>query len=721
MMSRAKCTIVAAAFAAGLTAAFAPAACKARCADAAPDDSGMFPFVIRPDVVGTAADMSALLDAPAGKGGFLRRDGEHFVDESGRRVRLNGINLTASGNFPSHNEADRLAAQFARFGFNCVRLHYFDTTVYKNCFQAPQPCLLKEDPQGRLVVDEEMRDRFEYLIAAFKSRGIYINMNIHAARYLKPADGVPNTPWANRGVDFFNPRLIKEEQEFARDILRHVNPYTGLALADDPVMAILDVNNENALMQVWWSKTLEKQNADPCYTEEFHRLRELAGYSNTTNGIVKFIIETEKRYFRMMIDFMRTELGVKCPCVGTQQDYTAAWVMAETCDAIDTHIYWNHPEWKNPPGTDGRVGCTPGVEWWFRNCAIVDSEVSGDYCNPIVYCGSRRVKGLPFVTSEAASPYPCWYGAEFQPMLHAYGAFQDWTGIFVYSWNNSTEAFPDCNDYFFSHAARPDCVAHLPACAALFLRGDVAEAKRRVVVPADRDWLMNRVCKEGYEPIIVADASRCSSDPLSNEVFLKHGVSVDLAPAPGYRTPRVDVSPLGGRYVSDTGEIVLDQTDCSNSVFTVNTPNVKVLTGHTDGRRFDIGGVVFEPGLTKLGWSAISLVSCGGNGMGPGARLLLATTGYTHNGGAVFHKKSGVMWGGVTEELGTGKIVTEGVPLTLTLPCSAAKCWALDEAGVRKAEVPVESRGGKVVVTVGPEFKTVWYEIEVVPRGEVCL
>ena len=96
---------------------------------AAPDDSGMFPFVIRPDVADTAADLSALLEAPAGKGGFLRRDGEHFVDASGRRVRLNGVNLTARGNFPSHEEADRLAAHFARLGFNCVRLHYFDTTV----------------------------------------------------------------------------------------------------------------------------------------------------------------------------------------------------------------------------------------------------------------------------------------------------------------------------------------------------------------------------------------------------------------------------------------------------------------------------------------------------------------------------------------------------------------------------------------------------------------
>ena len=97
---------------AGLLFAAAASACLAAAEVPAPDDSGMFPFVIRPDVVGTAADMSALLDAPAGKGGFLRRDGEHFVDESGRRVRLNGVNLTGAACFPTHEEAEELKRFF---------------------------------------------------------------------------------------------------------------------------------------------------------------------------------------------------------------------------------------------------------------------------------------------------------------------------------------------------------------------------------------------------------------------------------------------------------------------------------------------------------------------------------------------------------------------------------------------------------------------------------
>jgi len=51
------------------------------------------------------------------------------------------------------------------------------------------------------------------------------------------------------------------------------------------------------------------------------------------------------------------------------------------------------------------------------------------------------------------------------------------------------------------------------------------------------------------------------------------------------------------------------------------------------------------------------------------------------------------------------------VPLKVTLPVGAAKCWALDETGARKGEVPVVAHDGKAEISVGPEYKTVWYEV----------
>ena len=46
---------------------------------------------------------------------------------------------------------------------------------------------------------------------------------------------------------------------------------------------------------------------------------------------------------------------------------------------------------------------------------------------------------------------------------------------------------------------------------------------------------------------------------------------------------------------------------------------------------------------------------------------------------------------------------------------AAAKtaCWALDEAGARKSVVPVSDVDGRASVVIGPNYQTVWYEIEV--------
>ena len=82
----------------------------------------MFPFVPSYDSPTNVVNMSHLLPAPAGKDGRIRIEGGHFVNDKGR-VKFHATNLTGPANFPTHEEAERLAARLARFGINCVRLH----------------------------------------------------------------------------------------------------------------------------------------------------------------------------------------------------------------------------------------------------------------------------------------------------------------------------------------------------------------------------------------------------------------------------------------------------------------------------------------------------------------------------------------------------------------------------------------------------------------------
>ena len=60
-----------------------------------------------------AADFSHLLDAPAGKHGFVRVKDGHFYFEDGTRIRFLGFNMAARSNTPNHETAEKLAARFA--------------------------------------------------------------------------------------------------------------------------------------------------------------------------------------------------------------------------------------------------------------------------------------------------------------------------------------------------------------------------------------------------------------------------------------------------------------------------------------------------------------------------------------------------------------------------------------------------------------------------------
>ena len=165
-------------------------AALAVCAAEAPP---LFPFLISYDAPDNAVNMSHLLDAPAGRHGFVRVQDGRFVTDKGP-IRFHATNLTGPANFPTHAQADELADRIARFGINCVRMHYFDAE-YGN-FMTPAetgifgkggglPGAFSADPTKPFQLNPDAIDRQDYLIAALKKRGIYVNMNLHVARFPK--------------------------------------------------------------------------------------------------------------------------------------------------------------------------------------------------------------------------------------------------------------------------------------------------------------------------------------------------------------------------------------------------------------------------------------------------------------------------------------------------------------------------------------------------------
>src|SRR5262249_54926265 len=160
----------------------------------------------------------------------------------------------------------------------------------------------------------------------------------------------------------------------------------------------------------------------------------------------------------------------------------------------------------------------------------------------------------------------------------------------------------------------------------------------------------------------------------------------------------------------DTGELLWDLSRKGRGVVTVNTARSKAVIGYGGGKRFDLGGVVVEPGATRQdGWSVLTLtVTEGGLATGRARRLITA-------GGTA--ENTGMKWksakrDSVGRDWGKAPSLVEGVPARITLPRKAARAWVLDERGRRKAALPVKTSGGKATLTLGPERRTLWYEVE---------
>lgn len=219
----------------------------------------LFPFVLPwDDASASVTNISSWLDKPAGGAGFVSaRDGHLFAGK--KRIRFFGINLAFGGNFPTHADAEKVAARMAKFGINCVRFHHMDTSF------APAGLLEKD----KKTFNAESLDRLDYFIAQLKKNGIYANLNLHVGLEYPGFQKWEGASNFFKGVDNFFPPFIEQQREYARTLLTHVNSYTGKAYIDEPSVAFIEINNENGLMMEWNNGTLDRM-PDP-YAAAFQK------------------------------------------------------------------------------------------------------------------------------------------------------------------------------------------------------------------------------------------------------------------------------------------------------------------------------------------------------------------------------------------------------------------------------------------------------------------
>ncbi|MCM8730563.1 hypothetical protein ACFO8O_06215 [Hephaestia sp. GCM10023244] len=651
---------------------------------AAQSEIALQPFPVNHELrVDSAADARFLLDGPAGKYGFIQvRDG-HLYRPDGKRFRCWGVNLTGfslgSAQIPPHTEATEMAAELARLGINCVRLHFLDLpktqTVKPAGDLGPDPVPVKQMPSALIadgptsqVFDPEALDRLDFMFAELKKNGIYVDFNLNVGRTYRPGDNVPDAELIGsaKAYTYIGPELIALQKDYAKKLLGHTNAYTGLRYADDPAVVIVEVVNENSLLEFWMRNWLRGERVEgganhqldmtPHYQAiligmyndwlaanrkpaQIAELRRLAGVAAGQpiplmrrgnhpdaprlrfDAELDFVTHVEVAFHAEMKRFLQDEVGVKSPIIPLADHtyFIANQPLMRTAmksDIVDAHVYWQHP------AIYGR-----------RNEPMVNTpELS------IVQKLARSATvGKPFTVSEVNHPYPSDYGAEMIPILASYAALQDWDGIFFYTYETKLHGkwTPHITGEF-DIALDPAKMAQMPAGAMLFLRGDVSAAKQ--------------VMTRSYSTDQVNEAARL---PRAAMPYYTPGFDMKLPLVHGSRVSCLDCTPslpaplpAMNPIVSDTGELSWKTDDGKDGIFSVNTPRSQALVGfvsanekvQTRNLSADIGNA----------FAAITLSSLDNKPLNLSDRMLLTTTGKVENTGQQWNARRAMLsnWGG---------------------------------------------------------------------------
>jgi hypothetical protein len=211
----------------------------------------LHPFVLPWDDASPGiTDMSGLLGKPAGQDGLAAAKDGHLY-EGGKRFRIFGVNTVFGANFPTHADAEKVAARMAKFGIDCVRFHHMDN-------QTSPTGIWNADMR---TMSPEQLDKLDYFIAQLKKNGIYADLNLHVSREYPGMPKWDGMPGYFKGVDLFYPPMIQMQKDYARQLLTHVNAYTKNAYVDEPAVALIEINNENGLIQQWAGGSLDSMSA----------------------------------------------------------------------------------------------------------------------------------------------------------------------------------------------------------------------------------------------------------------------------------------------------------------------------------------------------------------------------------------------------------------------------------------------------------------------------
>lgn len=666
-------------------------------------EEGWFPFSIPWDYCeDSRADMSFLLDAPAGKHGFVKVKDGHFYFEDGKRAKFWGVNLHSNkACFPTHAQAEDISKRLAQLGCNIVRMHLLDN-------EAPGGII---DPgyNDSQHLSSSQLERLDYFIYQLKEKGIYVTFDVLGlgVRRFKKDDGViehDRIRWGAGGISFFDRRIMDLSRKFAKDFLTHVNPYTGNSYIDEPSVAMVEMTNENTLFADWitthftpfykreieaiWSKWLEDNG------------RTKTGSGGNWESDREFKFELQNEYQKDMYSYLRS-LGVKCPIGSSNYTHDNLTVAADSnMDFTDVHPYWDHPYRLT------RVHNRPLIRQSHLNPKTIVNTMS-----------MAKVEGKPLIVTEWDSIWPNEWRAVDVLTTASYAALNDLDALFLYSYNGGWEmSWDGLEDRIYYPTVvfnDPAKMGIFPLASLIFLRQDAKVSLNSYTVPYSLGELFD--AQDAYP-----DRLRLAGIMYISRLGKKFDEAAAKETGDEYSVSFEGLFDDKDKVVSDTGEIT---RDFKKGIFTLDTPRAYSFSGfignNKDGNDKDQD--TQKAGFfTEADFSTFTVVSMDGKDIPSSQRLLVSILGRAGNKGQKLapHISKGI------DDLerdvyiidnGDAPILVQGIDGEVFLRKSDSrkdiKVFSLDEKGRRKSAIPVKIDKKGYSFKVSKNDKTIYYEI----------
>ena len=631
---------------------------------------------------GSALDFSGmgLQDAPAGKYGWLKNAGGHFEFEGrpGVRQRFYGVNLCFSASFPDQMLADELVTRLVRLGYNAVRIHHYENWdgVIKGS-------------KDRLTINEEWTKRLDYLLFRAMENGIYVTTDLFTTRPVMwrdiaiDRDGqVPMQVYKNLiGV---HAPAFENWKAFSRNLLTHVNPYTGRAYKDEPGLPLISLINEGHLTWCWdeikkeaamkasWKNWLgAKRAADPDFAKGVSDdAEQIHAWNNA--ALIAFMADVEDDLSKRQREFIRA-LGVKA--LLTSQNcgghYTPLMAMREArYDYVDDHFYVDHPQFIARP-------------WSLPSrCPNTNPVFSKNL--PPVACAYTRMPSKPFCITEWNFSGPGMFRGVGGIMTGAIGALQDWDGLWRFAYTHHEDGLRDRKGFpgYFDVGSDPLGQASDRASVCLFLRGDMAPLVDRLALKVTPDTFMP------------ANGQPTGVVPKWRDAAWQTQVSTAVAlPPAGVKTFN-----LGEQVDKDTAPVPLAPNatlafDRKVGSFKIDTP--RTAGGFTPKGALSAGPVAFDVGdVAATVWAS----SLDGKPLTESARILVTHLTDVQADGNIYADKAKttlLKWGVYPPVVRNG---SAAVMLALVNP-GAYEVWGLATTGKRLEKIPTAVRDGKLAFT----------------------